>query len=94
VQKLSRKGFIWKTWEGELNLGYTESSKDSDGNQTLNPAIMLFSISSEKVAKEVKAAEVAGGRVMIDYKQYLIRGFKYGGTGYDVVGVATKQAEN
>jgi hypothetical protein len=86
VQKLSKKGVIWKTWEGELNLGYNESRSDGEGRQTIAPAIFYFSVESDEVAKRLKAAEVGGRRVTIDYKQYFLRGWNKGGTSYDIVG--------
>lgn len=83
VQKISKKGLFWETWEGELNLGYME--QDVEGR--LAPAIFYFSVSDEDVAKQVQEAEQRGGRTTLQYKQYLLRGFKYGGTPYDIVGV-------
>ncbi len=86
IQKLSKKGVIWKTWEGELNLGYNESRIDDQGRQTIAPAIFHFSVESDEVAKQLKAAEIVGKRVTIDYKQYFLRGWDKGGTSYDVIG--------
>lgn len=88
IQKLSKKGVIWKTWEGELNLGYNTATTDSDGRMTIAPELFLFSVSSEQVAKELKGAEMSGRRVTIEYKQYLLRGFDKGWTDYDITGVA------
>lgn len=82
VQKISKKGLFWETWEGELNLGYMEQTEGG-----LAPAIFYFSVSDDDVAKQVQDAEQRGGRTTLEYKQYLLRGFKYGGTPYDIVGV-------
>lgn len=87
LQKISKKGIFWKTWEGELNLGYTESTSDSEGRQTLRPAMFYFSVADESVAKRLKAAEIGGKRVTVDYKQYWLRGWDKGGTAYDVFDV-------
>lgn len=87
VQKLSKKGIFWKTWEGELNLGYNESRTDGNGHQTIAPAIFYFSCESDEVALSLKIAEIFGRRVTIDYKQYFLRGWDKGGTGYDVIKV-------
>lgn len=89
VQKISKKGLIWSTWEGELNLGYTTATKDANGGTTINPAIFRFSCSSDSAAKQVQAAERSGKRVTLKYQQYIFRGYKYGDTSYDVTGVAT-----
>lgn len=87
LKKLSKKGVYWKTWEGELNLGYTESGTDDKGHQTLRPAIFYFSVSSDAVAEKLKKAEIGGKRVTVDYKQYFMRGYDKGGTPYDVTNV-------
>ena len=87
IQKLSKKGVIWKTWEGELNLGYNDSRSDSDGRQTIVPAVFLFSCSDDDTAKSLREAEQAGKRITIDYKQYLLRGWDKGSTSYDATKV-------
>ena len=87
IQKLSKKGVIWKTWEGELNLGYNDSRIDSEGRQTIAPAVFEFSCSSNDAAKSLREAEQAGRRVTVDYKQYILRGWDKGGTSYDVTKV-------
>lgn len=86
IQKLSKKGYIWKTWEGELNLGYNESRTDKEGRQTIAPAIFRFSVENDEVAEQLKAAEIAGTRVTLDYQQYFLRGWDKGGTSYDITG--------
>jgi hypothetical protein len=87
VQKISKKGMIWKTWEGELNLGYNTASSDGNGHTTIAPAIFRFSVESEDVAREVQAAAESGKRVTLEYVHYFLRGYDKGGTSYDVVGV-------
>lgn len=87
VQKLSKKGIAYPTWEGELNLGYTTTTIDSEGHTSIGPAIFYFSVSSEDTAESVKAAERSGKRVTLNYKQYLLRGYGQGATDYDVVSV-------
>ena len=87
IQKLSKKGVVWKTWEGELNLGYNDSRIDLEGRQTIVPAVFLFSCSSDDTAKSLREAEQAGRRVTIDYKQYVLRGWDKGSTSYDVTKV-------
>jgi hypothetical protein len=91
VQKISKKGLIWSTWEGELNLGYNQSRSNGEGQSTIVPAIFHFSVSSDEVAKQVQVAERSGARVTLEYQQYLVRGYKYGETGYDVTGVVTNE---
>lgn len=86
VQKLSKKGVFWKTWEGELNLGYMQATSTEHG-QNIAPAIFYFSVENEEVAKELVEAEKSGKRVTVEYKQYFMRGYNKGGTSYDIVDV-------
>lgn len=82
IQKVSKKGLIWHTWEGELNLGYVTAISGK-----IAPAIFRFSCSNEHVAMILQEKETSGERVTLEYTQYLLRGWKYGGTQYDVTGV-------
>lgn len=83
VQKISKKGFIYDTWEGELNMGYNSTNE----NNQIIPAIFQFSVSSDEVAKLVQDAEASGKRVTLQYKEYILHGYHRGATPYDVIGV-------
>lgn len=83
VYKLSKKGTIYKTWEGELSLGLNE--RDGDGN--IIPAIFNFSVTNPEIVKQLQDAERAGKRVTLHYKEYILRGVSYGSTAYDIVKV-------
>lgn len=85
VQKISRKGLFWKTYEGELNLGYNTNSGGKFSQVV--PAIFKFSTSNAEVAKVLEDAERSGDRVMLKYKEYLFRGYDKGQTGYDIIEV-------
>ncbi len=87
IQKLSKRGIWWKTWEGELNLGYTTSTTDEHGHHIVQPAIFHFSVSNDDVARRLQVAEVGGKRVTLLYEQWVMRKFGKGGTSYDVVDV-------
>jgi hypothetical protein len=87
VQKISKKGLIYETWEGELNLGYNTTNTES--NQII-PAIFEFSVSSDGVAELIQAAEASGERVTLQYKQYIMHGYHRGSTPYDVIGIKPK----
>jgi hypothetical protein len=91
VQKISKKGVIWQTWEGELNLGYNTSRSNENGGLTIAPAIFYFSCSSDDAAKKIQEAERNGDRVTLEYSQYFLRGWKYGSTSYDVTGVVSNR---
>lgn len=59
LQKFSRKGWICKTYEGELALSFTPG---------LAPVIWNFSVRDEAVASKVKDAE--GKRVVLHYREH------------------------
>ena len=60
VQKLSRRGWLCKTWEGELQLSNIPGSA---------PVIFQFTVRSDSIAK---AIEDAGGKqLQLYYKQHV-----------------------
>lgn len=78
LQKVSYKGWICKTWEGELSLVAIPGA---------SPEKFLFTVRDEAVAQQLN--EVAGKRVTLKYEQH--RGLPtscFGDTDYFVVGVA------
>lgn len=78
LQKVSFKGWICKTWEGELSLVAIPGAA---------PEKFLFTVRDDAVAQQLNA--VAGKRVTLKYEQH--RGLPtscFGDTDYFVVGVA------
>lgn len=59
VQKLSRKGWLCKTWEGEIAMVTMPGAI---------PEKFEFSVRDNAVAQQINA--LAGKRVVLDYKQY------------------------
>ena len=84
VYKFSKKGFIWKTWEGELSLGLNE--RNGDGQ--IVAKVFNFTVQDDAVAAKIQKATESGKRVTIKYKQTIFRGMSYGHSGYDVYDVA------
>src|SRR5689334_4516606 len=77
LQKFSRKGWICKTYEGELAMSYTPG---------MAPVLWYFSVRDEKVASQIKDAQ--GKRVVLHYDEH--RGVPtdcFGETQYYVDGV-------
>ena len=60
MQKLSHKGFVCKTWEGELQLVAMPGSM---------PEKFLFSVRDEAVAQRINAT--MGKRVALTYEQHI-----------------------
>ncbi len=77
VQKISRKGWICKTWEGELAISNFPGTA---------PQIFTFSVRDDAVA--VKIENAAGQRVALRYEQHKgVPGSCFGETEYFVTSV-------
>lgn len=75
-QKLSRKGWICKTWEGELALSNVPGQA---------PELFRYSVRDEAVAQRIQA--LAGQRVRLDYEQHVgVPTSCFGETEYFAVG--------
>jgi hypothetical protein len=77
LQKVSNKGWLCKTWEGELSLVAMPGAA---------PEKFLFTVRDEAVAQKITAA--AGKRVTLNYEQH--KGLPttcFGDTDYFVTGV-------
>ena len=62
--KISKKGVVFKTNEGELNMGGLRMGNANDG---LEGNLWQFSVLREEVLEELKSAE--GKRVKLSYKE-------------------------
>ena len=79
--KFSRKGVIFKTYEGELNVG----GLTSEGEGTI-PTTWIFSVrrSDEQVQSDIGRAMEASKRVKLHYEQKYVQLFWRGDTRYFV----------
>ena len=79
LQKLSRRGFVCKTWEGTL---YTDIAKGFRSDS------FTFSVRSDSIAQALGA--LSGKRIAVAYEQHLgVPTSCFGDTEYFVVGVQT-----
>ena len=77
LQKVSHKGWICKTWEGELSLVAMPGSA---------PEKFLFTVRDEAVAQKV--SDAAGKRVTLNYEQHKgLPSSCFGDTEYFVIDV-------
>lgn len=79
VQKISRKGWICRTWEGELAMNPVPGSP---------PQLFDFTVRDEAIAREVQASE--GKKVALHYQEK--RGVPtscFGETSYFITAVRT-----
>ncbi|MCX2743583.1 hypothetical protein OO013_06890 [Mangrovivirga sp. M17] len=79
--KLSKKGMVIKTWEGEMNIGGLTSSSEG-----VMPTTWEFSIhgSDREVRENLNDAIDQGQRVKLHYKEKYVRFFWQGDTKYFV----------
>ena len=61
VVRLSRKGFIWKSWEGEMRLG---------GDQNVTSGAWVFSVRDESLVAPLQESVKTGKRVTVHYSQW------------------------
>ena len=80
--KISKKGFIFKTNEGELNMGGLRVGSATDG---LEGNLWQFSILDENVLNQLEASE--GKRVKLSYKERFKSMPWQGDTNYFIVAV-------
>ena len=77
VQKISKKGWLCKTWEGELAMATLPG---------VIPQVFAFSVRDDAVADKIQRA--AGQRVALSYEQHLgVPTSCFGETEYFVTGV-------
>jgi hypothetical protein len=83
LQKFSRKGWVCKTYEGEL-AQYIVSG--------VSPQIWNFTVRDEKVAEQMKA--LVGAKVQLHYTEHRgVPGTCFGDTGYYVEGITKLDAQ-
>ncbi|GKS60355.1 hypothetical protein YTPLAS18_38820 [Nitrospira sp.] len=79
LQKFSRKGWICRTYEGELAMTTVPG---------VAPILWVFSVWDENVAKRISELNVMGKRVVLHYQEYIgIPTTCFGETRYFVDGV-------
>jgi len=77
LQKISKRGWLCKTWEGELQLSSIPGSQ---------PEKFLFTTRSDSIAAVISS--LSGQRVVLHYEQHVnVPGTCFGDTEYFVTGV-------
>ena len=86
VQKFSKKGLFWKTYEGDLYMGMTTGD---EGKIVAN--IFHFSLpkdADQSLVKKIEDANTKGDRVKLQYDQWLISPCSQGSSKYIISGIA------
>ncbi|MCK8492484.1 MULTISPECIES: hypothetical protein [Spirosoma] len=68
ISKFSRRGYLFKTYEGVLNVGGFSGETGS-----LTPQYFDFSVKDEAVAKKLTDAVKTGQRVTLHYEEKIIK---------------------
>ncbi|MCC6816957.1 MAG: 6-phosphogluconate dehydrogenase [Saprospiraceae bacterium] len=81
IVKISKKGYIFKTYEGELNFGFPQVNTIPGANLQ---NIWHFSVPDKSVAEQIEKSSELGQIVSLYYKQKYIKLFFIGDTEYFV----------
>ena len=87
VSKLSKKGYVFKTQEGELNVG----AQGQVGNMVSNLWQFTVESGNEKLSKDIEDAMTSGRRVKLHYEQRYMKFSWMGDTEYFVTKVDATQ---
>jgi len=68
VTKVSRKGLIWKSWEGQMALGGFRAAENGAG---VVSNVWEFSTTDYALALELQAASEAGEPITLRYHEWL-----------------------
>ncbi|GAB3747554.1 hypothetical protein [Spirosoma pomorum] len=82
ISKFSRRGFIFKTYEGVLNVGGFSGETGS-----LTPQYFDFSVKDDEVANKITDAVKTGQRVTLHYEEKIIKFPWNGETKYYITNV-------
>lgn len=80
VTKLSKKGVLWKTWEGQLQVGTGELAAIQEPYH--------FSVVGGEMADQVRS--MLGKKVTIHYREWLVMPWSRGSSGNEVVKIEAK----
>ncbi len=83
LRKLSHKGYVFKTWEGELQMSAVMVPNDGT-NSVAGGNVWSFSVNENDAVKALQEAESTGKRVTLHYTEYTKQLFWRGETRYFV----------
>lgn len=85
LTKVSKKGYVFKTFEGDMNVGGL-----AQGDGTIMPlSVFKFSVKDENIYNQLQNKE--GKKVVLHYKQVIKNFFWQGDTDYFVYQVSEVQ---
>ena len=72
VIKFSKKGLMFKSWEGVLDQGGFRQERNSEGHMMTVPNHVMFNADDPAVIADLKVAAETGERVVLSYDQWFI----------------------
>jgi hypothetical protein len=84
VLKVSKRGLIFKTYEGQLDLEAFGAAQDKSNQFS---QAFMFSVKDEEVVKDLEEVSLSGERINLRYKEHFLSIPFLGETKYFVVGV-------
>lgn len=73
LTKISKKGFFWKTWEAEMQIG--------SGDLAAIQAPFAFSVPYDETAEKIRAN--LGKRIRLEYRQWIFTPYQIGDSDYE-----------
>lgn len=89
ISKFSRRGFVFKTYEGVLNVGGFSGETGS-----LTPQFFDFSVKDDAVAQQITDAVKSGQRVTLHYEEKILKLPWNGDTKYYITSVEVVNRPN
>jgi len=90
VTKLSEKGIIFKTHEGELVMSGMKTRTDGEGRSSVIANVFEYSVTDPAIVAKINAAARTGDPVTLVYDQYLIPAPVHRKTSYIIRDVLTE----
>jgi len=81
LNKVSKKGFLFKTYEGEMSIGGMNAGEGT----MIQMSSFVFSVSDRKIYDQLEKAQ--GHKVIVHYRQVIKNFFWQGETDYFIHGV-------
>lgn len=66
ITKFSNRGLVWKTWEGEMNLGGVRAN--TEGFQS---NVWEFSVTDPELVTQIQELQKKGGSYTLQYRQVI-----------------------
>ncbi len=87
IIKLSRKGLIWKTWEGTMNLGGAQRTEAG-----MVGVVWNFCVEDPAVLEQVKAVQESGEWTKLHYnEEWIVAPWRCGSSDSIITGVVAEQ---